>query len=149
MKFCWPASPSGCRARGPSLRVAATRLPAPGTEVVAIAGGSRAPELARRFGVALEPDATALLRRPDLDAVIVATPHHLHAAAAHAALAGGKHVLVEKPLATTVADCDRLIDSARRRGLTLSPVLECWLYPPAGAGCRWQGARTRLDGEPQ
>ncbi|MEJ2356757.1 MAG: Gfo/Idh/MocA family oxidoreductase [Deinococcales bacterium] len=50
----------------------------------------------------------------DLDAVVVASPNHLHADHAVAALEAGKHVLVEKPMATTVEDCDRILDAAER-----------------------------------
>jgi predicted dehydrogenase len=77
--------------------------------LTAIAGGSRAAELAQRFGIAEEPTAEALARRTDIDAIIVTTPHHLHADATVFALNEGKHVLVEKPLATSVSDCDRMI----------------------------------------
>lgn len=97
---------------------AARRLP--NAEPVAVAGGTRAPALAEKYGLALEPDAAALVRRPDLDAVVIATPHHLHVAEALAAFAAGKHVLVEKPLATTVADCDRMIAAAQKNNLTLA-----------------------------
>ena len=49
---------------------------------------------------------------PTVDGVIVATPPGSHAAIAHAAMRADCHVLVEKPLATTVADCESLIDAA-------------------------------------
>ena len=54
-----------------------------------------------------------------VDAVVVATPARSHAELAAAALARGKHVLVEKPLATSSADAERLIDEAARSGVTL------------------------------
>jgi phthalate 4,5-cis-dihydrodiol dehydrogenase len=56
---------------------------------------------------------------PDLEAIYIATPHELHAAHAVMALAAGKHVIVEKPLALSYADCDRIIDAAERAGRTL------------------------------
>lgn len=92
----------------------------PGSELVAIAGGSRAPALAARYGVPCEPDYEALIRRPDLDAIVVTTPHHRHVEEALAALASGRHVLVEKPLATNVADCDRLMAAADRGKVKLA-----------------------------
>lgn len=81
-------------------------------ELTAVAGGRRAADLAKRYGIAEEPTAEALIARADIDAVIVATPHHLHPAATIQALQAGKHALVEKPLAPTVEDCDRMIAAA-------------------------------------
>src|SRR5437763_1788313 len=51
----------------------------------------------------------ALLEQPDIGAVVVALPHWLHAAVTIAALEAGKHVLLEKPMAMTVAECDAMI----------------------------------------
>lgn len=50
---------------------------------------------------------------PSLDAIVVAVPNALHAEVALAGLAAGKHVLLEKPMALTLPDCDRLIAAAR------------------------------------
>lgn len=92
----------------------------PNAELVAVSCGSRAPALAERYGMAFEPDKEALLRRADIDAIVVTTPHHLHVDETLSALAQGKHVLVEKPLATSVMDCQRMIDAAATRKLTLA-----------------------------
>lgn len=73
------------------------------------------------------PDATSvadydrLLADPTIGAVVIATPAATHHALALAALQAGKHVLVEKPLAFTVAECAELIDVANRSGLVLMP----------------------------
>ena len=56
----------------------------------------------------------------DLDAVIVASPNYLHADHAVACLEAGKHVLVEKPMATTAADCDRVLAAADGAGRVLA-----------------------------
>jgi UDP-N-acetyl-2-amino-2-deoxyglucuronate dehydrogenase len=92
----------------------------PGAELVAVHGGTRAPALAERYGVVFEPDRATLLQRRDIDAIVVTTPHHLHVEEALAALGQGKHVLVEKPLATSVADCAQLVVAAALRKLTLA-----------------------------
>src|SRR6185312_10094858 len=60
-----------------------------------------------------------LMRRKDIDAIVVTTPHHLHAREGLLAMENGKHVLIEKPIATTVADADRLVAAAQSRGLVL------------------------------
>lgn len=60
-----------------------------------------------------------MLKNADLDAVAVATPVPHHFPVAKAALLAGKHVLVEKPFAASVAECEELIDLAERKGLSL------------------------------
>jgi len=80
----------------------------PGARLVAIAGGTRAADLAVRYGAAHEKDPAALIRRDDVQAVIVATPHHTHAQYALPAARAGKHLLIEKPMAASVADCDAI-----------------------------------------
>jgi predicted dehydrogenase len=92
----------------------------PNAELVAVACGSRAPALAERYGMSFESDKEALMRRADIDAIVVTTPHHLHVDETLFALAQGKHVLVEKPLATSVADCRRMIDAAATAQRTLA-----------------------------
>lgn len=61
---------------------------------------------------------------PDVDAVILCTPNAAHAEQSIAALEGGKHVLVEKIMATTVAEADRMVATAERHERTLM-VAQC------------------------
>jgi myo-inositol 2-dehydrogenase / D-chiro-inositol 1-dehydrogenase len=61
-----------------------------------------------------------LIAIPDIDAVAVVAPNDLHAEIGVAALEAGKDVLLEKPMANTPADCDRLLDAARRTSRVLS-----------------------------
>ena len=58
------------------------------------------------------PDAEALVTASDVDVVHICTPNRLHASLAEAALAAGKHVICEKPLATTADEARRLVDAA-------------------------------------
>src|SRR5262245_51659126 len=92
----------------------------PSTRLVAISCGSRAPKLAKEYGVTCEPSVEALVSNKEVDAIIVATPHFTHFAETMAAIEQGKHVLVEKPLATSVSDCDRMIAAAKANGVVLA-----------------------------
>jgi predicted dehydrogenase len=72
--------------------------------------------------------AAELIADPTVDAVDLCTPSFLHADQAVAALKAGKHVLVEKPMATTAADCQRMLDAATASGkvLMIGHVLRFW-----------------------
>jgi len=74
-------------------------------------------------------DYAELLARDDVDAVVLATPPSRHHAMALAALAAGKHVWVEKPLALTAAEGHELVEAARAAGRVLF-VDETFLYDP-------------------
>ena len=75
---------------------------------------SRLSEVADRFQVDKTfRDYNEMLRDPDLDAVSVVTMWDQHTQPALAALAAGKHVFVEKPLASTVEDCQRIVSAAK------------------------------------
>lgn len=91
----------------------------PGARLVAVAGGSRASQLALDYEVESEPSASALFKRSDIDAVFISTPHSEHAAQAIEAAESGKHILLDKPMAVTVAECDRILDAARRANVKL------------------------------
>jgi predicted dehydrogenase len=87
--------------------------------LVAIAGGSRAPNLARDYEVDFISSIPALLERDDIDAVIVATPHAQHVGDTLVAARHGKHVLMEKPMATTLEDCDAMIGACTQANVRL------------------------------
>lgn len=91
----------------------------PGTRLVSIAGGSRAPQLAADYGVECDTSVENLVNRPDIDAVFISTPHSEHAAHTIAAANAGKHVLLDKPMAASVEECDRILDATRRGGVNL------------------------------
>lgn len=66
-----------------------------------------------------ESDADALLRRADVDAVVVANPNHLHKTSVIAAASQGKHVFCEKPAALSLADCREMVNACRENGVRL------------------------------
>ncbi|MEO2025293.1 MAG: Gfo/Idh/MocA family oxidoreductase [Fuerstiella sp.] len=90
------------------------------TQPIAVTGGTRAAQLADDYGIAVEPDVQSLVQRDDIDAIVIATPHWVHYDEALAAAAAGKHVLVEKPMATTVADATKMTEEFAKRDLVLS-----------------------------
>lgn len=84
---------------------------------------SRAQALARRFGVPRAVSDVAEVAS-EVDAAILAIPNHLHAAVALELIGRGIHVLVEKPMAPTVAECDAMIEAAAKACVTLAVGLE-------------------------
>ena len=79
----------------------------------------RAKVLAEKFGAKYYTDVEKMLAQPNIDAVVVGTPHAFHAEQTILAAEAGKHVLVEKPMATSLEDCDRMIEVCRRSGVKL------------------------------
>jgi predicted dehydrogenase len=104
-----------------------------GATLAALTGGTRAPGLAARYDVAFEPTLNELLARTDVDVVLVATPHTRHRDQVVRAAAAGKHVLVEKPMATSTTDCDAMIHACRRAGAQLGVIQTARYTAPARA----------------
>lgn len=71
------------------------------------------------FGGTGYTDYHDLLAQPDIDTVVIATPHHHHTEIALAAARAGKHILLEKPMAPTLAECDAIDEAARAAGVKL------------------------------
>ena len=71
---------------------------------------------AREHAFDLVTDYRQLLKRPDIDAIAVVTPHLLHEEMAIAALEAGKQVFCEKPLSTTAASAERILAASAKRG---------------------------------
>jgi predicted dehydrogenase len=96
-------------------------------------------DIATRSGAKHATELGALLECRDVDAVLISTPHHLHAPLAIECLRAGKHVIVEKPMATSVAECDQMIAAATAAGRHLS-VCYCTRFD-----ARVQKAKELLD----
>ncbi len=101
----------------------------------AVAGVDPVPEIAASYQAEFEiPCSTSLddlLENPDVDAVIVSTPHYLHVPLGIRAAEAGKHVVVEKPMATTLEDADALIAACKRAGVLCSSKEGGVRYQPA------------------
>ena len=96
------------RAAGLELRAVAARDP------------GRREQAARERGVATYETLEAMAADPRVDLVVLATPHDTHADLAVRALEAGKHVVVDKPMAITLAEADRMVAAAERAGRVLS-----------------------------
>ena len=111
---------------------------APGADPVAVADLSpeRLDAIKKRFpAVRLTRDHTTLMRDPNIDAVCIATPVNTHRALVEEALAAGKHVFVEKPLAATSVDAEAMVRAAEKAGRTLM-VGHTFVYNPAVVSVR-------------
>lgn len=93
-----------------------------GFEIAAVASrtGLQLQDLARHGIPAITTDNDEVLEAPDIDAVLIATRHDLHASLTLRALAAGKHVFVEKPLGLTTAECSQVVEAARTSGLLVA-----------------------------
>jgi len=95
---------------------------ADGVELVAVCDPNEtvARAVAHRYDVrSVHTDPGAVLADPAVEALLIATPDRLHYALTRAALGAGKHVLVEKPLAPTVRECQQLVELVAQTGLKL------------------------------
>lgn len=113
----------------------------PMSEFVAVCGrnAERAQAFAQQYGVAAFTSVHDMIEQADVQAVVICTPHPAHAAPAVEAAALGAHVLVEKPLASTLADCDAMIAAAEQSGVKLGVVSQRRFYEPV------QRVRAAID----
>jgi len=116
---------------GIAARMAGALQEAEGAKLVSVCGRTpeRARELAERFDAEHRADYAALLADPQVELVYVATPTHLHAEHTLAALDAGKHVLVEKPMALSVADAREMATAAERAGVRLGVGFHLRCHP--------------------
>ena len=104
----------------------------PESEFVAVC--ARSPEKARAFAekyhVAPFTDVAEMIAGKKVDALLVCTPHPEHAAPTIAAARAGVAVLVEKPLASSLADCDAMLAAARDGKTMIGTICQRRFYPP-------------------
>jgi len=94
----------------------------PQTKLIAVCdiNEKRAKEIAERFNAeAYYTDFRDLLKREDIDLVAVLTPNYLHCQQTVAAAEEGKHVIVEKPMATSLEECDQMIRACEKANVKL------------------------------
>ena len=90
------------------------------TRFVGVTVGTRAPGLAEKYGVEHIASFEAMLERPDIDAVVLATPHSAHLPETLAAARAGKHIFLEKPMALNAAECRQMIDATTAAGVKVT-----------------------------
>ena len=81
----------------------------------------RCAEASRELGCRTHGTFESLIDDPGLDVIVIASPNHLHGEHALAAIATGRHVVVEKPFAMHADEADRMIDAADRAGVVIAP----------------------------
>jgi UDP-N-acetyl-2-amino-2-deoxyglucuronate dehydrogenase len=91
----------------------------------------RAAAFAKGYGVTAYDDIERMVKRESIGLAVVCNAHPFHAEAALAAINAGANVLVEKPLAARLGDCDAMIEAARRKGVRLGTVSQRRWYAPA------------------
>ncbi len=94
------------------------------------ASPERAQAFAARYGPRPYTDVATMLREAKPEAVLIGTPHPLHAGPAVQAAQSGAHVLVEKPMAASLADCDAMLAAARKAGVRLGVISQRRFYEP-------------------
>jgi UDP-N-acetyl-2-amino-2-deoxyglucuronate dehydrogenase len=99
----------------------------------------RAAAFAQQYAVQPYTDIATMIRNARVQAVVVCTPHPAHATPAIQAARAGAHVLVEKPLAADLRDCDAIIAAARAARVQLGVVSQRRWYPPV------QRVRAAID----
>lgn len=90
----------------------------------------RAQQFGAQYGVKAFRDAGEMVSQCGIQAVAVCTPHPAHAAPAIAAIQGGAHVIVEKPLASTLQDCDAILGAAHKAGVKTGMICQRRFYAP-------------------
>lgn len=92
---------------------------------------SAAREVASKFGIPhVYPDLDALLSAQKIDAVDICTPPRTHAALAKRAIESGCHLMIEKPMAVSVDECDEIIEAAATKGVQVCIAHSDLFYPP-------------------
>lgn len=120
----------GCGKVGHLHAAALQRLPE--SEFVGVCARSpeKAGAFAEKYHVAAFTDVTEMIAQAKVEAICICTPHPQHAAPTIAAARAGVHVLVEKPLASSLADCDAMLAAARENKTILGTVCQRRFYPP-------------------
>ncbi len=107
----------------------------PDTELVAVYGRTyaKADDFAKQYSYSIRAydNVADMVSRENVDLCIVTTPHPAHREPTVAALNAGSHVLVEKPLASSLEDCDAMLEAAQRNNRHLGTISQRRFYAPS------------------
>ena len=108
-------------------------LETPDTELVAVYGRTyqKAEEFANQYNIRAYSDVYDMVDRENVDLCLVCTTHPAHREPTIAALNAGSHALIEKPLASSLEDCDAMIDAAKRNNRYLGTISQRRFYAPS------------------
>jgi UDP-N-acetyl-2-amino-2-deoxyglucuronate dehydrogenase len=120
----------GCGKAGAIHAQALRKLPESRFVAVCDADRTWSQAFADRYGARAYVDAKEMLHAPDVQMVSICTPHPTHARLAVAAAQAGVHVLLEKPMAISLRDCDLAIAAAEELGVKLGVVSQRRFYEP-------------------
>jgi predicted dehydrogenase len=90
----------------------------------------RTQDFASKYGVKAYTDVTEMVGKEKLDIVIVCTPHPAHKEPTIEALNAGANVLIEKPFASSLEDCDAMLDTAKKTGKQIAIISQRRFYAP-------------------
>ncbi len=120
----------GCGKVGGLHGAALELLPESQLAAVCDAAPERAESFATRYGGRPFSDVNQMLQEARPEAVFICTPHPLHLEPAVLAAEAGVHVMIEKPMAASLADCDAMLAAARKTGVILSVMSQRRFYEP-------------------
>jgi UDP-N-acetyl-2-amino-2-deoxyglucuronate dehydrogenase len=120
----------GCGKVGALHATALTSLAESTLVAVCDSDPTRSERFAGQFQARGFQDVSRMLREASPEAVFICTPHPLHAESAVLAAAAAVHVMVEKPMAANLADCDAMLRAAATSGVTLSVMSQRRFYEP-------------------
>jgi UDP-N-acetyl-2-amino-2-deoxyglucuronate dehydrogenase len=120
----------GCGKVGQIHAAALASLPESDFVAVCDSDADRADAFASRYRTRVYTDVAGMIRDAGVQAILVCTPHPLHAAPVIEAAGMGVHALVEKPLAASLADCDAMLTASRKAGTLLGVISQRRWYEP-------------------
>ena len=120
----------GCGKVGQTHAQALSTLPESKLVAVCDASPVRAAAFGERYHVPGYTDVGEMIAAQKVQAVVVCTPHPVHAAPAIQAAQAGAHVLIEKPMAASLKDCDAMLAAAQAAGIKLGIISQRRLYSP-------------------